>query len=697
MTEDEKIQLVAGAGTPGSYSLNFPRGAGGYVPGIPRLGIPDLYFADGSLGLASSRDLSTALPSSLASAASWDVNEAYKFATVIGNDMRAYGVNVNLGGNINLIGHEPRDGRTFETKGEDPILAGKITAAHIQALQDQHLIGGVKHFALNDQETGRTLANTIVDERSARETDLLAFEIAIKDSKVQSVMCSYNLIQWGSGGSGAYSCENSHLLNDILKGEWAFPGFVMSDWWATHSSSQAALAGLDQEQPDPDYFNGPHGNLKQDIQNSTMPQSRLDNMVHRILRAMLVAGLFDHPSTPGPPDTASNEAIAQEAEEQGAVLLKNSGGQLPLDPATTTMTIAVIGSHGDIAVLSGGGSAQVYPTGGPALNEGNPNPPGWAPVIWDPSSPVGAIKAKAPGATVQFNDGTDLTSAATLAAASNVAIVFISQWASEGMDLPSLNFSDLIHAAPVNQDALVTAVAGANPHTIVVLENGGAQTLPWLANVSAVLEAWYPGQRGAEAIANILFGTVNPSGKLPITFPESVNDLPRPLIPGWPNPTAQFNVDFRLEGLNVGYKWFDSKNITPLFPFGFGLSYTTFSVSSLQLTPDSSPANGFQVSFNLTNTGTRAGAEVEQVYLALPTATGEPPTRLVGWSKVLLQPGAQQQVTIAVNSSDSSHPLSYWDTTTQKWAVANGDYTAYVGNSSAMKDLIVAGTFHVGP
>jgi len=696
MTQDEKIQLVAGSGTLGSNSLSFPRGAGGYIPGIPRLGIPDLYFMDGSLGLASRMDQATALPSSLASAASWDVSEAYKFGKVIGSDMRAYGVNVNLGGNINLIGHEPRDGRTFETKGEDPILAGKIAAAHILGVQDQHIVGGIKHFVLNDQETGRMLANTIVDERSARETDLLAFEIGIKDSKVQSVMCSYNLIQWGSSGNSAYSCENSHLLNDILKGEWGFPGFVMSDWWATHSSYQAALAGLDQEQPDSDYFNGPHGSLTQDIQNGMMPQSRIDNMVHRILRAMIVSGLFDYPSIPGTSDPAANGAIAQEAEEQGAVLLKNAGGQLPLDP-DTTMKIAVIGSHADIAVLSGGGSAQVYPTGGPVLNEGVPNPPDWAPVIWDPSSPVGAIKVTAPGATVPYDDGTDATSAANLAAASNVAIVFVSQWECEGMDLPSLNFTDVIHATPINQDALVTAVAAANPHTIVVLENGGAQVLPWLANVSAVLEAWYPGQKGAEAIANILFGRVNPSGKLPITFPASVNDLPRPVIPGWPNPTAQFNLDFTIEGLNVGYKWFDSKNITPLFPFGFGLSYTTFSIANIQLIPDSSSVNGFQVSFSLTNTGSRAGAEVVQVYLALPPVTGEPPKRLVGWSKVFLQPGAQQQVTIIVNASDSSHPLSYWDTTTHAWVVANGDYTVYVGNSSALKDLTTAGTFLVGP
>jgi beta-glucosidase len=696
MTQDEKIQLVAGSGMPGSNNLSFPRGASGYIPGIPRLGIPDLYFADGSVGVGNAVGQTTALPSSIASAASWDLNEAYKYGSVIGSDMRAYGVNVNLGGNINLIGREPRDGRTFETKGEDPFLAGKITAAHIRGIQDHHILGCLKHFALNDQETGRALANAIVDERSARESDLLAFEIAIKDSNVQSVMCSYNLIQWGIMDVGAYSCENSHLLNQILKRDWGFSGFVMSDWRATHSSYPAAIAGLDQEMPDPDYFAGPHGNLKQAIQRGLMPQSRLDNMVHRILRAMIVAGLFDYPPVPGTLDSANNEAIAQEVEEQGAVLLKNAGGQLPLDPSTT-WKIAVIGSHADIAVLSGGGSAQVNPAGGAAIKEGNPNPPGWATVIWDPSSPLNAIRNIAPGATVQYNDGTDTTSAAGLAASSNLAIVFASQWTSEGMDLPNLNFSDVIHTNPVNQDALLEAVAAANPHTVVVLENGGAQVMPWLSNVSAVLEAWYPGQKGAQGIANILFGSVNPSGKLPITFPANVSDLPRPGIPGWPNPTTQFSIDYTIEGFEVGYKWFDAHNIAPLFPFGFGLSYTTFSISNLLLTPNSTPASGFQVSFDLMNKGTRAGAEVAQVYLGLPSSTGEAPKRLVGWSKVLLQPGAHEQVTVTVDANGSSHPLSYWDTTVNAWMTANGNYIVYVGNSSAASDLTEAGTFHIGP
>ena len=650
MTQDEKIQLVHGGASSTWWLQTQPRGAGGWVPGTPGLNIPDLYLADGSVGVGNGVGQATALPSSVASAASWDLNEAAKYGTVIGTELRDFGINVNLGGNVNLNGREPRDGRTFETKGEDPMLAGKITAAHLTAIQKQYVIAGIKHFSFNDQETGRPLANVIIDDRSARESDLLAFEIGVKDSGVQSVMCSYNLV------NGTWACENPYLLNTVLKGSWGFPGFVMSDWDAAHSTVNAANNGLDQEQPDSNYF----GNLKAAVQNGQVPQSRLDDMTHRILRAMFANGLFDHPNTIQPIDASGDAAIAQEMEEQGAVLLKNNG-VLPL--STGVASIAVIGSHADKAVLSGGGSAQVVPVGGPSLTEGYPAVPGWSQVIWDPSSPMNAIKALAPGATVQFNDGMNSASAATLAASSTIAIVFVSQWESEGMDCPSLNFTDVIHLTPINQDALVSAVAAANPRTIVVMENGGAKVMPWLGSVGAVLEAWFPGQRGGEAIANLLFGSVNPSGKLPMTFPASASQLPRPVI-DQPAGNTPFNVDYTIDGFNVGYKWYDAKGFTPLFPFGFGLSYTTFVITNPQLSATTTGNSvGFQVTFNLQNTGARTGAEVAQVYLGLPASTGEQ-KRLVGWQKIALTAGQQQSLAITVNASDSSHPLAYWNATT---------------------------------
>ena len=686
MTLDEKIQLVHGGAALDWWAHPLPHGAGGWVPGIPRLTIPDLYLADGSVGVNQGVGQATILPSSPASAATWDLNEAAKYGQVIGAELRAYGINVNLGGNVNNTGREPRDGRTFETKGEDPILAGRINAAHLKAIRDQYVMAGIKHYALNDQEAGRTTLDVGIDERSARETDLLAFEIGVKDSGVQSVMCSYNLL------NGVHSCENSFLLNTVLKGDWAFPGFVMSDWDATHSTVDAATNGLDQEQPENIYFGA---NLKQAVQNGQVPQSRLDDMVHRILRAMITDGLFDHPITMGAIDAAGDAAIAQEEEEQGAVLLKNNG-VLPL--ATNLASIAVIGSHADLGVLSGGGSAQVLPVGGAVMFNGNPYeampcPPCWSRVMWVPSPPLAAIQSKVPGTTVQYDDGTDISSAVAVASSSNAAIVFVSQWESEGMDCPSLNFTDLIHDVPIDQDTLVSAVAAANPNTIVVMENGGPKTLPWLANVAAVLEAWYPGQRGGPAIANLLFGDVNPSGKLPLTFPASVNDLPRPLIAVPPSDgITTFPVDYSIDGFNVGYKWYDSQGITPLFPFGFGLSYTTFSVTNPQLSATTTGSPSFQLTFDLQNTGQRSGAEVMQAYLQLPDSTGES-KRLVGWQKIPLTAGQQQGGSIQVNGADSSHPLSYWDVGSHSWQIASGTYTVYLGNSS--RNLTTVGTFQI--
>jgi beta-glucosidase len=680
MTIDEKIQLVHGRSIRNRGTQTSSRGAGSWIPGIPRLGIPELYFAGGSVGLSAGVGQATALPSSIANAATWDLKEAANYGQVIGSESSAYGINVNLGGDVNLTGREPRDGRTFETKGEDPMLAGKMTAAQLRAIRAQFVMAGIKHFSFNDQETGRLTADIHIDERSARETDLLAFEIAIKDSGVQSLMCAYNQV------NDNWSCEDSYLLNQVLKGDWAFPGYVLSDFGATHSTITAANNGLDQEQPDNRYF----GNLWEALILGLVHQSRLDDMVHRILRAMIADGLLDHPQTIQPIDVAADGAIAQEEEEQGAVLLKNNG-VLPL--STRVPSIAVIGSHADVAVLSGGGSSAVDPVGGSPVPETAPCPPCSSAVVWVPTSPLKAIQAVAPGTVVKFDDGTNTSSAAALAASSSVAIVFVNQWSSEGMDLPSLNFTDLAEVTPLDQDALVRAVAAANPKTIVVMENGGPQVIPWAANVAAVLEAWYPGQFGGTAIANLLFGIVNPSGKLPMTFPASTNQLPRPVMDKPPSPKARFKIDYTIDRYNVGYKWFDAQGLTPAFPFGFGLSYTTFAISNPQLTATTSGTNqGFCVTFNLANTGSLDGAEVAQVYLLPPASTGEQ-RRLVGWQKTTLLHGQPQRVTIQVNASDASHPLAYWDTKAHAWTIPSGTYTVYLGNSS--RNLTTVGTFEI--
>ncbi|MGZ6059519.1 MAG: beta-glucosidase, partial [Myxococcaceae bacterium] len=645
LTLGEKLQLIHGQDlSEGGY----PRGAGGYIPGIARLRFPELFFVDGSVGIGSHTGQSTGLPSALASAATWDEELAYQYGKVLGRDMRAHGVNVHLGGNVNLVGWEPRDGRAFETKGEDPILAGRINAGHLRGLQDQHLVAVTKHFALNDQETNRMGVNVIIDERAARETDLLAFEISIKDADVQSVMAAYNLL------NGTWCAENDWLLNQVLKQDWGFRGFVMSDWNGTHHGAESASSGLDMEQPGNAFFGG----IEDALHAGRISRQLLDDMVHRIVRAVYAVGLADDPVTPGSLDGEPNLAVAQAVAEQGSVLLKNEG-ELPL--ATGLRSIAVIGPHADSAVLTGGGSAEVVPIGGLAFRESLQQ----VSVHWFPSSPLGAIRAKVPGATVRFTDGFDIAGASSLAAASEVAIVFATQWSSEGLDRPTLDHRALVPpSVPRDQDALIAAVAAANRRTIVVLEGPGAQLMPWLSGVSAVLSAWYPGQRGAEAIANILFGDVNPSGKLPLTFPRSESDLPRPVLS---SDTIRYD-----ERLASGYKWFDTRNIEPLFPFGFGLSYTSFRIDSPTVRSDGT--DRLSVTVSVTNTGSRPGAEVVQVYLSMPESLQEPPRRLVGWTKVLLQPGETRAVSIQIDGRSSAHPLGYWDAATRDWRVAPGDY-----------------------
>jgi beta-glucosidase len=366
-------------------------------------------------------------------------------------------------------------------------------------------------------------------------------------------------------------------------------------------------------------------------------------------------------------------------EEQGAVLLQNEGNLLPLK-GSSLHSIAVIGSHADAGVLSGGGSAQVEPVGGNAVppREIPPGPLGFLSVfVWDPSSPLRAIRAKAPNAKVDYDDGTDPGTAAKLAAASDVAIVFVNQHTHEDADLPNLSLPD-------HQDELIKQVASANSHTIVVLENGDPVLMPWLGSVKAVLESWYPGQRGGEAIANILFGEVNPSGKLPISFPKSEADLPHLTIPAPPpseKPTsddlmpAPVFIDANYtEGLKVGYRWYDAENKEPLFPFGFGLSYTTFSYSQLKVTP----GKLVQVSFVVKNTGSRAGGEVAQVYLGLPASANEPPKRLVAWEKVQLDPGQSRTVTVSLDPQF----MSVFNVEKDAWDLLPGDYLVYAGGSS---------------
>lgn len=679
MTLDEKISMLHGTGMEGLSPMSplaiHSNGGAGYVPAIPRLGIPAIQMSDAAYGVRASGEngrYSTALPSDIAGAATWDLDGAFEYGALIGRELRAQGFNMSLGGGVNLT-REPRNGRTFEYMGEDPILAGKMVASVIRGEQAQHVIGDIKHYALNDQESGRNAVNVNIDKRAARESDLLAFEIGIEESNVGAVMCSYNRV------NGDYACENKYLLNDVLKKDWKYKGFVLTDWGGAHSVEKASAAGLDHEEPGWIFYGD---ELKKAVQAGKVSQAELDGHVRRILRSMFATGLVDDPTKKGVVDVIGGFNVAQKIEEQAIVLLKNDQSWLPLD-ASKVHSIAVIGPHADVGMISGGGSAQVDPPGGNAIAPPGQGQTHWLEPIWFPTSPLKSIQAKAAGASVEFDSGADPEKAAALAKNADVAVVFAYQWESEDMDLPSLSL-------PEHQDGLIARVAAANPHTVVVVESGGPVTMPWAGQVGAILEAWYAGSRGSDAVANVLFGQVNPSAKLPVTFPKSEGDLPHPTVvkppansvphhhemKSWNEIAAgleAFQVKYD-EGVKIGYKWYDAENKEVLFPFGYGLSYTTYSYANLRVAPGKNPT----VTFTVTNTGNRAGAEVAEVYASLPASAAEPPKRLVGWSKVPLKAGESKEVTVNVDPKY----LSIFNVDQNGWQLIPGEYTFMVGGSS---------------
>lgn len=697
LTLDEKIQLVHGTGwgalRPGDPIPSDPQynyGAS-FVPGIARLGIPAINMADSAVGVRMSAMMgrySTLLPSALGAASSWDPQGAQLYGDVIGRELRAQGFNMSIGGGVDIT-REPRNGRNFEYAGEDPLLAGTMTGNLMKGLQANHIMGDIKHYAFNDQETGRNILSANIGKRAARESDLLAFQIAIGIADPSGVMCAYNRV------NETYSCENDWLLNDVLKRDFQFKGWVLSDWGGTHSTVKAANAGLDQEMPGEVHGSFFDDALKQAVQSGQVPMSRLDDMDHRILRSMFAAGVIDYPTFPrSVVNPFHGRGDAQHIAEESIVLLKNENSILPLN-GDSIHSVALIGSHADVGVLSGGGSAQVDAPGG---NAANPHPGGanWGESIYFPSSPLKYIRQHVPSAKVEFNSGDDSGSAAAFAKTADVAIIFVNQPMHEGMDRPTLSLPD-------DQDALVSAVAAANPHTIVVLETGGPVTMPWENSVQGIVEAWYPGIGGAEALANLLFGTVNFTAKLPVSFAKRDADLPHPEVPGInlkevPHEVSTtrngkrvthhemelppFDVDYNKAGAEVGYKWFEAQNIQPLFPFGFGLSYTTYEYSGLQV-----DHNGHSATLTIKNTGQRAGTEIAQVYAQLPAAAGEHYKRLVGFDRIDLAPGESKTITIDL----SPLCLSVYNESKDAMEMIPGEYTILAGSSSAHTPL--TGTF----
>ncbi len=682
MTQAEKIQLVFGYFSTDLADHDFVHpadgqpAAAGYIAGIARLGIPAQSETDAGVGVATQRTptprLRTSLPAGIATAATWDTSLAYAGGAMIGNEARLSGFNVQLAGGVNLM-RDPRNGRNFEYGGEDPLLAGLMVGNEIKGIQSNHIISTVKHFAFNNQETNRNFIDARIDDAAARESDLLAFQMAIETGQPGSVMCSYNRI------NGDYACENNWLLNQVLKLDWGYNGYVMSDWGATHSTVPAANAGLDQQSGWPfdksPYFKDALGEA---VDNGHVSEARFDDMAHRILRSMFANGLFDQPidgDQSATIDYAGHAQVTQQDAEGGIVLLKNTG-ILPL--ARSARTILIVGGHADKGVLSGGGSSQVYPVGGLAVPDTYPaHFPG--PIAYDPSSPMQGIAARTQ-AMVTYDDGSDPQVTASLAKKADVVIVFATRWEAESVDVTTLNLPD-------NQDALIDAVTAANTRTVVVLETGGPVAMPWLAKAGAVLEAWYPGTSGGEAIARVLTGEVDPSGHLPVTFAASLDQLPRPKLDG--DPAVQGghpHVDYDIEGAAVGYKWFDKKGFKPLFPFGYGLSYTTFAYDGLTAAAD---GPSVKVTFVLKNTGSMAGKAVAQVYVA-PVAGGwEAPKRLGAFTKLDLAPSQSQSVSLDVDP----RLLATFDSASKTWRIAAGDYKVMLGTSAT--DMVQTATLHL--
>jgi len=685
MTLDEKIGLLHG---PMALPYSRPNGepvpvpaaaipAAGYVPGVRRLGIPALFETDASVGVTNPNgirpgDVATALPASLALSATFDPALSYRAGALVGGEAHAKGFNVLLGGGMNLT-RDPRNGRNFEYLGEDPLLASRMAGAAVRGTQDQHVISTLKHFALNANETNRHTLDARIDRQALRESDLLAFELAIESGSPGSVMCSYNKV------NGDYACGNGWLLNRVLKKDWRYAGWVMADWGATHGVADAAH-GLDQESgdqlDDAVWFGAP---LKAAVQAGSIRRARIDDMAHRILRSMFAVGLVEHPPVKTAIDYPAHAALALEIAQAGIVLLKNESELLPLKPHAPR--IAVIGGNADSGVLSGGGSSQVTPSNGtPArIPIGGNGDGALVRTAWfDPSSPVKEIQAASPQSEVLYDAGAIPAAAAALAARSDVAIVFVTRHECEGFDSPDLTL-------PFGQDGLIEAVANANPHTVVVLETGNPVTMPWLDHVAAVLAAWYPGQEGGRAIADVLFGAVNPAGRLPITFPRHDSDLARPALPNLGRADgAAVSIDYT-EGADVGYRRFARLGIAPLFAFGFGLSYTHFEYDNLTVTG----GRTLSVSFDVRNTGARAGADVPQVYLT--AAAGTPVFRLIGFERVMLEAGAVRRVTLEADP----RLLAFYDERRGKWDAKRGIYRVGVGRSA--DDVSLRGEAGVSP
>jgi beta-glucosidase len=819
MTLDEKLGMVNGWPDGVSPPPTTNRSIGvGFIPGVPRLGIPALTFTDGPAGVRVKLP-TTAMPAPVALASTFSADLAEQYGQVLGRDSRARDQDVIFAPMLNTV-RVPQAGRNFETLGEDPFLMGRLVTAETRGIQGEGVIATAKHYAENNQENQRQTINVNVDERTLHEIELRGFEAAVRNGHTGSVMCSYNSV------NGKFACENPTLLTDILRNQWGFTGFVVSDYGANHSAGPALQAGLDIE-----FFSSHFHELKALIQSGAVPEAALDAAVRHILTTMDRFGLLAHASPTG--GTVVNRPIlpfplladaeqARRIAEDGAVLLRNEAGTLPLGPADLN-SLAVIGTTARQLLVGGGGSSRVigvverevspldalrqragaqgnvtFAVGrdvqGAAVPSSALTPPNAAPgqhgllrtntvtgaTQIDPmldfvganALPEGtqatwtgtltapttgdyllAVQTAGTGGTLTV-DGTpvitssilaalgttlhrtldglansfvhlnltagphtisvtaapipalppfieassgpvqirlawitpaqrqaDLAAAVAAAQRARTAVVFAYMEGTEGVDQPTL-------ALPDEQDQLIEAVARTNPRTVVVLNSGYPVLMPWVNDVPAILDMWYPGQEGGWATADLLIGAAVPGGKLPVTFPARESDAPTATSPlRYPGVNGQEDYS---EGIFVGYRWYDQNGIAPLYPFGYGLSYTTFGYRHLRVLGGGEEGIP-RVRFTVTNTGRRTGTEIAQVYVGrLPTSVLTPVKQLAGVARVTLRPGESQTVTVSLDRLS----LSYWDSQAHRWVTPAGQVPVLIGSSS--RNIQLQGTLTIG-
>jgi beta-glucosidase len=677
MNLDQKLHMLTFSDPP--WFLYY--GTAGHVTGTPELCIPDLVLSDAGSGVAGLQIATTVFPSGVAQASTWDPALQRRMGRAIGREAHLKGINVMLAPGMN-IARTPLNGRNFEYFGEDPLLAAETATAVVRGIQDNPVIADAKHYAVNNQETDRMTVDARVGERAMREIYLPAFEATVKKGKVGSVMCAYNRV------NGPYACENKTLLTDILRKDWGFEGFVVSDWGAVHSTAPSAMAGLDLEMHAVDggpsvglfgqgarYFGADQ--LRAAIKSGAITKARINDMVRNIVRPMFREGLFENPVAPdvqkflSDVSTPEHLALARELAADGTVLLKNSNSLLPLD-RDTGRTIAVIGwaanPVGARDSVSGGGSSH---------GSGIP------PRVVSPLEGIVA-QANAHGDRVVYVEGSNVVDAQVAAAAADISIVIATDASTESVDRPDLGLRPGVcvtvfcQAVPIEQEKMIAAVTKASPRSVVVLDVGGPVRMPWLADADAVLLAWYGGLQHGNALADVLYGKREPGGRLPQTFPHSMADL-RFSQQQYPGKDGRAVYS---EGLLVGYRWYDAKRIKPMFPFGYGQGYTTFRYDKLKV---KRTRKGAVVTLRVRNTGSRTGATVPQVYVSAPKKAKEPPRQLKGFRKVRLAPGKSTKVRIRLGK----RAFSYWHVKRDRWVVARGKHVIRVGTSS--RDLPLRG------